>query len=228
MCSDNPELPKEANKAKCFVIACFVFSFFSMIGFIGGIPGVIGGIGGLLAIIASSILICCAPKTPAEGPGKFNYAFIMLLIAGVLQIAMAIGIMILLIMALTAVNNENDWCTRHYTSCDTADNGCSCSDGSASGYTGNNGGYCSGGDFSTDGLCYKDPDWEGATSTCDTEANKKLVCEVHAGDVKAAVSGIIAAIMGIAIIFQATAGILNTCGAMYCLKAKKAMISVKP
>ena len=24
MCSDNPELPKEANKAKCFVISCFV------------------------------------------------------------------------------------------------------------------------------------------------------------------------------------------------------------
>ena len=24
MCSDNPNLPKEANKAKCFVIACFV------------------------------------------------------------------------------------------------------------------------------------------------------------------------------------------------------------
>ena len=24
MCSDNPNLPKEANKAKCFVISCFV------------------------------------------------------------------------------------------------------------------------------------------------------------------------------------------------------------
>ena len=24
MCSDNPNLPKEANKAKCFVVSCFV------------------------------------------------------------------------------------------------------------------------------------------------------------------------------------------------------------
>ena len=24
MCSDNPDLPKEANKAKCFTISCFV------------------------------------------------------------------------------------------------------------------------------------------------------------------------------------------------------------
>ena len=23
MCSDNPNLPKEANKAKCFLVACF-------------------------------------------------------------------------------------------------------------------------------------------------------------------------------------------------------------
>ena len=24
MCSDNPNLPKEANKAKCFAVACFI------------------------------------------------------------------------------------------------------------------------------------------------------------------------------------------------------------
>ena len=24
MCSDNPDLPKEANKAKCIAVACFV------------------------------------------------------------------------------------------------------------------------------------------------------------------------------------------------------------
>ena len=24
MCTDNPDMPKEANKAKCFVVACFV------------------------------------------------------------------------------------------------------------------------------------------------------------------------------------------------------------
>ena len=26
MCSDNPNLPKEANKAKCIAVACFVVS----------------------------------------------------------------------------------------------------------------------------------------------------------------------------------------------------------
>ena len=93
MCSDNPNLPKEANKAKCFVIACFVLcarrppplitsqqltalracgsSVFSMIGFAGGIPGIVGAICGILACVASSILLCCAPKSIEEGGGKF-------------------------------------------------------------------------------------------------------------------------------------------------------------
>ena len=126
MCSDNVNLPKEANKAKCFVISCFVLcaspgahagdgcttkkretpvrlpvvmqqlhhltqcacavfarsflsctahtcgsSIFSMIGFFADWAGAIGAVCGILACIGSSILMCCAPRTPQEGGGKF-------------------------------------------------------------------------------------------------------------------------------------------------------------
>ena len=43
-----------------------------MMGFVVSIPGVVGGICGLLACVASSILMCCAPKSTAEGGGKFT------------------------------------------------------------------------------------------------------------------------------------------------------------
>ena len=43
-----------------------------MIGFAGGTPGVVGAICGILACVASSILMCCAPKTTEEGGGKFT------------------------------------------------------------------------------------------------------------------------------------------------------------
>jgi len=43
-----------------------------MIGFAGGIPGVVGALCGILACIASSILMCCAPKSTEDGGGKFT------------------------------------------------------------------------------------------------------------------------------------------------------------
>ena len=46
-------------------------SLFSMIGFAGGLPGIVGALCGLLACVTSSILMCCAPKSTAEGGGKF-------------------------------------------------------------------------------------------------------------------------------------------------------------
>ena len=47
-----------------------------MIGFVGVVggglvAGVVGAICGLLACVASSILLCCAPKSIEEGGGKF-------------------------------------------------------------------------------------------------------------------------------------------------------------
>ena len=122
----------------------------------GGIPGIVGAIGGLLACIASSILICCAPKKAEEGPCKFTAAGVMLLIAGILQLIMAVVVVVFLIMTVTAVN-ENDHCSKRYYACEADKNGCSCLDGTSGyptaidGTTDYAGSYCF---SSTEGLCY--------------------------------------------------------------------------
>jgi hypothetical protein len=221
MCSDNPELPKEANKAKCFVISCFVFSIFSMIGFGAGIPGIVGGVCGILACVASSILMCCAPKTTAEGAGKFTAAFVMLLIAGILQVIMAIAILVTIIIAVTAVQ-ESDYCSDRFKSCDFDDNGCSCTGGDPE-VDNYDTSMCSWYDH-TDGLCFRDVDNNSTdiSMTC-TDQSTKDFCESVHGGVQDVLTGIILIVFGIALFFQATAGILNTLGATYCFKAKKAM-----
>ena len=43
-----------------------------MLGFGVGLTGIIGAIMGILACVASSILMCCAPKSADEGAGKFT------------------------------------------------------------------------------------------------------------------------------------------------------------
>lgn len=225
MCSDNPNLPKEANKARCFVIACLVFAIFSMIGFLAGTPGVIGGIAGILMCVGSSLLICCAPKTVAEGPGKFNAAGVLLLIGGIIQICCAIGTLILMIIIINAVQ-DSDFCNNHYKSCTTDDYGCSCTGGGASYY--NNGNYCDGPPKSADGICWKAEASEWNTnpkSSCSSQQEKDDCNSTH---VKDAISGIVAAIMGVCIIFELTVGILGILGFMYCQKAKKAMLSPHP
>ena len=122
----------------------------------GGIPGMVGAIGGLLACIASSMLICCAPKEAKEGPCKFTAAGVMLLIAGILQLIMAVVVVVFLIMAVTAVN-ENEHCSKRYSSCLVDSSGCSCKDGTSGwpikvdGTDDYSGSYCS---SSTDGLCH--------------------------------------------------------------------------
>lgn len=123
----------------------------------GGIPGIVGAIGGLLACIASSMLMCCAPKKVEEGPCKFTAAGVMLLIAGILQIIMMVVVVVFMILAVTEVNEEG-YCGKVYIACDNDSNGCSCKDGT-SGYLENDDGttsvenYCS---ANTEGLCY---DW---------------------------------------------------------------------
>jgi hypothetical protein len=46
-------------------------SVFSILGFGAGATGAVGAICGILACVASSILMCCAPKSVNEGSGKF-------------------------------------------------------------------------------------------------------------------------------------------------------------
>jgi len=43
-----------------------------MLGFFAGITGVMGAICGLLACVAASILMCCGPKSTAEGSCKYT------------------------------------------------------------------------------------------------------------------------------------------------------------
>ena len=123
----------------------------------GGIPGVVGAIGGLLACIASSMLMCCAPKKVEEGPCKFTAAGVMLLIAGILQLIMTVVVIVFMIIVLNEVNDDG-YCGKRYKSCGTDSNGCSCTDGTSSWEP-----YCS---AHTDGLCYDNSvDSPGDTST---------------------------------------------------------------
>jgi len=192
----------------------------------GGIPGIVGAIGGLLACIASSILICCAPKKAEEGPCKFTAAGVMLLIAGILQLIMAVVVVVFLIMAVTAVN-ENEHCSKRYSSCLVDSSGCSCKDGTSGwpikvdGTDDYSGSYCS---SSTDGLCHDNSvdNPEDATSRCATESEHDLCKSLHASGT-AVVTGIIVIFFGLSAGFLLLAGILNTIGGAYCIKAKAAI-----
>jgi hypothetical protein len=212
MCKDNVDLPKEANKAKCFVIACFVFSIFSMIGFAGGLPGIVGALCGVLACIASSILMCCAPKSPAEGSGKFTAAGVLLLIAGIIQVIMAVVVLVSMIALLNEVN-ESSYCKDRYVSCTADTDGNVCADS----WSGDDLCFknCVGDDY-----CYSPKD----TTSCSDKSSKELCESVHKGGQDVA-SGIIVFFFGIAAAFLAIGGILNTIGGGYCIKAKSAMDS---
>jgi hypothetical protein len=212
MCKDNVDLPKEANKAKCFVIACFVFSLFSMIGFAGGMASpamFVGALCGILACVASSILMCCAPKSTAEGGGKFTAAGALLLIAGIIQLIMGIVVIIQMIVVLNEV--QKGWCDDYYKTCATDDSGSSCSDKSDAGS------YF---DKTSDSVCHRMT--KTSAYSCQTKSQWDSCVDVHGG-VKDAVTGIIVVLFGIVAAFHIIAGTLNTIGGGYCLKAKSAM-----
>jgi len=220
MCSDNSNLPKEANKAKCFVIACFVFSFFSMLGFVAGITGVIGAICGILACVAASILMCCAPKSADEGAGKFTTAMVMLLIAGIVQIICGFAVIAWMVAALNETN-KSSYCDDRYVECTTDSDGTVCA-GSDSWY-------------GADAMCHKEC-YDNA-ALCDhghtkddthcTYRSSYELCKTVHGGAKDVVSGIIIIVCGIAAAFLFIAGILNTIGSFYCFKARTAMAAPK-
>jgi len=214
MCKDNVNLPKEANKAKCFVIACFVFSLFSMIGFGASWAGAIGAVCGLLACIGSSILMCCAPASAQEGGGKFTAAGVLLLIAGIIQAIMSVTCLGLMIALLNEVSKG--WCDDYFKKCDTDDSGISCSDKSGvdSLYDTTSDSVCFNGyDTSADYSCAKQEDWDN--------------CETIHGGAKAAVTGVIVVVFGITIAFLLIAGTLNIIGGAYCIKAKGAITAMQ-
>jgi hypothetical protein len=215
MCKDNVNLPKEANKAKCFVIACFVFSLFSMIGFGAGWAGAIGAVCGLLACIGSSILMCCAPASAQEGGGKFTAAGVLLLIAGIIQAIMSVTVLGLMIALLNEVSKG--WCDDYFKKCDTDDSGISCSDKSGVALASR--------DTSSDSVCFNGYD-ASADYSCGTKVDWDS-CETIHGGAKAAVTGIIVVVFGITIAFLLIAGTLNIIGGAYCIKAKGAITAMQ-
>jgi hypothetical protein len=215
MCKDNVNLPKEANKAKCFVIACFVFSLFSMIGFGAGWAGAIGAVCGLLACIGSSILMCCAPASAQEGGGKFTAAGVLLLIAGIIQAIMSVTCLGLMIALLNEVN-ESSFCKDRYVSCTSDSDGNVCADSLA------------------DDLCYRNcvgddhcADWQTKGSTTCSYDQALTMCNNAHGGAKTVVSGIIVVVYGITIAFLLIAGTLNIIGGAYCIKAKGAITAMQ-
>lgn len=226
MCSDNPNLPKEANKAKCFAVACFIFSVFSMIGFAAGATGIVGACCGLLACIASSMLMCCAPKTTDAGACKFTAAGVLLVLAGIIQVIMGIVVIVTLIAALNAVEDDS-YCNERYSKCQTAlarSYSSACLEARTAGTT------CTAVETCTDGLCYVDPDVDildpaYATSTTPRCASKSEdeFCKSLNDVGKATITGIFVIFFGIAAFFLFIAGILNTIGGAYCFRAKSAI-----
>jgi len=199
MCSDNPKLPKEANKAKCVAVACFVFSVFSMIGFAGGTAGIVGALCGLLACVASSILMCCAPKSAKDGGCKFTAAGVLLLIAGIIQLIMGSIVIFQIATLVNAVSESSSDC-KGYSTC-TVDDGAN---------------LCS------DNYCFKDPDAASpARRECATKHDYDSCKGIH--DFGSAIMGAAVFIMGIAAGFLFIAGTLNTIGGAYCIKAKNAI-----
>eukprot|EP00320_Phaeocystis_rex_P006970 CAMPEP_0119064048 /NCGR_PEP_ID=MMETSP1178-20130426/7238_1 /TAXON_ID=33656 /ORGANISM="unid sp, Strain CCMP2000" /LENGTH=246 /DNA_ID=CAMNT_0007045455 /DNA_START=73 /DNA_END=810 /DNA_ORIENTATION=+ len=221
MCQDNVNLPKEANKAKCFVISCFVFSIFSMIGFGASWAGAIGAVCGILACIGSSILMCCAPKTPQEGGGKFCAAAVLLLIGGIIQLIMSIVVLVLMIALLNEVN-EKSYCDDHFVDCTTDSDGTNCADWYGADAKCSKNENCVG---TNDDDYYNDCSFDGTTS-CTSNSVYEFCVSIHGG-AKDVVSGIIVVVFGITIAFLLVAGILNTIGGAYCIVAKSAIEAMK-
>merc|ERR1712194_691377 len=87
-----------------------------------------GAICGILACIASSMLMCCAPKTVDQGSCKFTAASVLLLLAGIIQLIMGIIVIYVLMGTLNEVN-KGSHCADRYSTCATDSSGASCKGG---------------------------------------------------------------------------------------------------
>jgi len=191
-----------------------------MLGFGVGLTGIIGAIMGILACVASSILMCCAPKSADEGAGKFTAAMAMLLIAGIVQIICGIAVIAWMVTELN--KNNKSYCDKLYVEC---------KDGKDS-----DGTVCADGFYGSDAMCQKDcidadhcawggdPDRTHCAFRSSYDSCKASPLD---DDVQDAISGIIIVVGGIAAAFLFIAGILNTLGGFYCFKAKTAMAGPK-
>ena len=104
MCCNNANWTPKANHAKCLGIAVLVFGIIDCLSFVVG--GWLAGVGAILAIIGSSIIICCGPAAPAPGSGcKFKAAGVLSLIAGILHLVGAI-LMIMIVAGTGGTVNQ--------------------------------------------------------------------------------------------------------------------------
>jgi len=88
MCS-NPNYPPAGNTAKGMAAAVLTFAILSLVSFFSS--GIIAGVGAVLAIIASSLVVCCARQQPGPGAGcTFKAAAILSLIAAIVHLVGAI------------------------------------------------------------------------------------------------------------------------------------------
>jgi hypothetical protein len=189
-----------------------------MLGFAS--PPYIGGALGVLACIASSLLMCCAPKSADEGAGKFTAAMVLLLIAGIGQICCGIAVIAWMMNALNETN-ESSYCDDRYVECTKDSDGTVCAEAMF-------------GMYGSDAMCLKQcvgndycpSGHEAGHRDCVSRSSYES-CKTGHTVVKDAVSGIIILICGIAAAFLFIAGILNNTGAFYCYKARAAMAGPK-
>ena len=98
MCSSDT-VSKEVNRAKCASIGALICGILACLGFAAN--GWLAGIGGILAIIASSMLICCGPTARGQGKCMHKASFILYSIA---TIACAVGIILALVAYFQILN----------------------------------------------------------------------------------------------------------------------------
>jgi len=106
MCGTNVAWTPKANHAKCIGIAVLVFGVIDCLAFLAG--GWLAGLAALLAVIASSLIVCCGPPQPGPGMGqKFRTAAIMSIIAAVLHFGGAIWMAAIAVAFHTTPLDEN-------------------------------------------------------------------------------------------------------------------------
>ena len=94
MCGSNANVPPQVNTAKCWSIPVMVFAIISILNMPVGVvvwPCLITGVGGIVALVGSSILICCGPSDASAGAGKMMAGFILMLIGAICELGGAIA-----------------------------------------------------------------------------------------------------------------------------------------
>ena len=100
-CSSSPNVHPAVGRAKCASIAAFVTGILAALGGLFGLAisagilwiGAIGASAGLMAIISSSILMCCSPSQKGAGKSTHITACVLHVISVVAYCA-GIGIMV--------------------------------------------------------------------------------------------------------------------------------------